>query len=63
MSAKRVKPRIRLVAGEWYAFAPNNSAMARALLAKAISVLGSWNTKRRADARKAARRIGKSGAA
>jgi hypothetical protein len=55
MPAKNVKPRLRLVDGEWYAFAPNNSAMARALLARAIGWLTSANERRRAVARRAAK--------
>jgi hypothetical protein len=55
---KNVKPRLKLVDGEWYAFAPNNSAMARALLARAISWLHQANERRRAAAKRARRQKG-----
>jgi hypothetical protein len=63
MAARKDKPRLRLVDGEWYAFAPNNSAMARALLASAISWLHQANERRKAAARRAAKAARRNGGA
>lgn len=52
---EKCRPRISLVEGEWYAYAPNNSPMARALLVPAISFVRSQNERLRAKTCKAAR--------
>jgi hypothetical protein len=54
--AKNVKPRLKLVDGEWYAFPPpNNDRMTLALLARAIGWLTSANQRIRARKRRSAK--------